>query len=329
MTKRDIIRRGAALGLDYGLTHSCYDPGPAGPCGRCDSCVLRANGFAEAGLARSAHCADDRSHLLHRAVVPLVRGDRDQTRRARRPTGGGAQSHGVLSDVRRTALRHRPSRVGRRRRDHRRGRRHRPCRERPDAAGDAACAARSTGRAASITCSSTPGSTCCPRPSIGSSRTARRASTWAPSLDDRPDAGSDSGRCRTRRGRSQPRRVGGPRGLHPLCLRRGGRAAAAAQGTGARGNASAGRDQRLRSVGLRRDARRPHRRDRRDRASPTAERFRGGSRLTFVCGGRALRTLRGIATPSPGAVRVLSVLPHELPGRSSVRSSKRRISARR
>ena len=50
MTKRDIIMRGAALGLDYSLTHSCYDPSPAGPCGRCDSCVLRANGFAEAGL---------------------------------------------------------------------------------------------------------------------------------------------------------------------------------------------------------------------------------------------------------------------------------------
>ena len=51
MTKRDIIARGVALGLDYGLTHSCYDPDPAGrPCGRCDSCVLRANGFAEAGL---------------------------------------------------------------------------------------------------------------------------------------------------------------------------------------------------------------------------------------------------------------------------------------
>jgi 7-cyano-7-deazaguanine synthase len=51
MTKCDIITRGAALGLDYGLTHSCYDPDPAGrPCGRCDSCVLRANGFAEAGL---------------------------------------------------------------------------------------------------------------------------------------------------------------------------------------------------------------------------------------------------------------------------------------
>ena len=43
--------RGQALGLDYGLTHSCYDPGPDGrPCGRCDSCQLRAAGFAEAGV---------------------------------------------------------------------------------------------------------------------------------------------------------------------------------------------------------------------------------------------------------------------------------------
>jgi len=50
-TKAEIIRRGIALGLDYGLTHSCYDPGSAGrPCGRCDSCLLRAAGFAEAGV---------------------------------------------------------------------------------------------------------------------------------------------------------------------------------------------------------------------------------------------------------------------------------------
>jgi 7-cyano-7-deazaguanine synthase len=52
LTKAEIIRRGAGLGLDYALTHSCYDPDPSGaPCGRCDSCVLRARGFAEAGLA--------------------------------------------------------------------------------------------------------------------------------------------------------------------------------------------------------------------------------------------------------------------------------------
>ncbi len=51
LIKADIIRRGVALGLDYGLTHSCYDPGPrGGPCGRCDSCTLRAAGFAEAGV---------------------------------------------------------------------------------------------------------------------------------------------------------------------------------------------------------------------------------------------------------------------------------------
>jgi 7-cyano-7-deazaguanine synthase len=50
LTKADIIRRGLALGLDYGLTHSCYDPAPDGrPCRRCDSCMLRAAGFAEAG----------------------------------------------------------------------------------------------------------------------------------------------------------------------------------------------------------------------------------------------------------------------------------------
>jgi 7-cyano-7-deazaguanine synthase len=49
-SKATIIRTGLELGLDYGLTHSCYDPAPDGaPCGRCDSCRLRAAGFAEAG----------------------------------------------------------------------------------------------------------------------------------------------------------------------------------------------------------------------------------------------------------------------------------------
>jgi 7-cyano-7-deazaguanine synthase len=50
MSKADIIRRGLELGLDYGLTSSCYDPGADGrPCGHCDSCLLRAKGFQEAG----------------------------------------------------------------------------------------------------------------------------------------------------------------------------------------------------------------------------------------------------------------------------------------
>lgn len=52
LTKADIIRKGLSLGLDYGLTHSCYDPGPQGhPCGRCDSCRIRAAGFAQVGIA--------------------------------------------------------------------------------------------------------------------------------------------------------------------------------------------------------------------------------------------------------------------------------------
>ena len=51
MSKAEIVRTGVSLGLDYGLTHSCYDPDPEGrPCNRCDSCRLRAKGFAEAGV---------------------------------------------------------------------------------------------------------------------------------------------------------------------------------------------------------------------------------------------------------------------------------------
>jgi 7-cyano-7-deazaguanine synthase len=55
MTKADIVRAAAALGAPLALTWSCYDPTPAGlPCGKCDSCRLRAKGFAEAGLADPA-----------------------------------------------------------------------------------------------------------------------------------------------------------------------------------------------------------------------------------------------------------------------------------
>lgn len=50
LTKAEIIRQGLSLGVDYGLTHSCYDPSPEGvSCGKCDSCQLRLKGFAEAG----------------------------------------------------------------------------------------------------------------------------------------------------------------------------------------------------------------------------------------------------------------------------------------
>jgi 7-cyano-7-deazaguanine synthase len=51
MTKAQIILKGTSLGVDYGMTHSCYDPAPDGrSCGRCDSCLLRRKGFAEAGI---------------------------------------------------------------------------------------------------------------------------------------------------------------------------------------------------------------------------------------------------------------------------------------
>jgi 7-cyano-7-deazaguanine synthase len=64
LTKAQIIQKGISLGVDYGLTHSCYDPDETGkPCGHCDSCQLRLKGFAEAGLkdpaARSTESQQD------------------------------------------------------------------------------------------------------------------------------------------------------------------------------------------------------------------------------------------------------------------------------
>jgi 7-cyano-7-deazaguanine synthase len=51
LTKAQIIQKGIELGVDYGMTHSCYDPSPSGlACGSCDSCLLRKKGFAEAGV---------------------------------------------------------------------------------------------------------------------------------------------------------------------------------------------------------------------------------------------------------------------------------------
>jgi 7-cyano-7-deazaguanine synthase len=56
LTKAQIIQAGLALGVDYGLTHSCYDPAPdGGACGRCDACHLRRKGFAEAGVPDPTH----------------------------------------------------------------------------------------------------------------------------------------------------------------------------------------------------------------------------------------------------------------------------------
>jgi 7-cyano-7-deazaguanine synthase len=56
LTKADIIRTGAALGVDYSMTLSCYDPLPGGsPCGQCDSCILRKKGFDEAGVKDGAY----------------------------------------------------------------------------------------------------------------------------------------------------------------------------------------------------------------------------------------------------------------------------------
>ena len=51
LSKADIIRKGLKLGIDFSLTHSCYDPTPEGfACGECDSCLLRLKGFREAGI---------------------------------------------------------------------------------------------------------------------------------------------------------------------------------------------------------------------------------------------------------------------------------------
>jgi 7-cyano-7-deazaguanine synthase len=68
LSKADIVRRGLGLGLRYELTHSCYDPDASGaPCGRCDSCRLRARGFQEAGLEDPAPSRPARSESTRSA----------------------------------------------------------------------------------------------------------------------------------------------------------------------------------------------------------------------------------------------------------------------
>lgn len=63
MTKSQIIKRGTELGVDYGVTRSCYDPSPLGKsCGECDSCQLRLKGFSEAGLQDPAPYVQNFGH---------------------------------------------------------------------------------------------------------------------------------------------------------------------------------------------------------------------------------------------------------------------------
>jgi 7-cyano-7-deazaguanine synthase len=57
LTKAQIIELGMRLGVDYAITHSCYDPVGEGACGRCDACLLRIKGFAEAGVPDPTHYA--------------------------------------------------------------------------------------------------------------------------------------------------------------------------------------------------------------------------------------------------------------------------------
>lgn len=65
LSKAEIIKKGIELGVDYGITHSCYDPSPEGrACGKCDSCILRKKGFEEAGIPDSV----TRSESVYREV---------------------------------------------------------------------------------------------------------------------------------------------------------------------------------------------------------------------------------------------------------------------
>ena len=63
LTKAEIVKLGRELGVDYGMTWSCYDPSPEGtPCGRCDACLLREKGFREAGVEDPAGAPDGRQN---------------------------------------------------------------------------------------------------------------------------------------------------------------------------------------------------------------------------------------------------------------------------
>ncbi|MGH7412313.1 MAG: 7-cyano-7-deazaguanine synthase QueC [Candidatus Methylomirabilis sp.] len=71
LTKAEIIHRGAALGVDFALTWSCYDPTPDGyPCGACDSCILRQKGFAEAGISNPGSLSSLAGSSRQQGFVP-------------------------------------------------------------------------------------------------------------------------------------------------------------------------------------------------------------------------------------------------------------------
>ncbi|WP_435021916.1 7-cyano-7-deazaguanine synthase QueC [Tundrisphaera sp. TA3] len=78
LTKEQIIVRGRELGVDYGLTHSCYDPTPEGlSCGRCDSCTLRLNAFNALGLDDPAGYAEpERRHIIEPETHRTLEGER-------------------------------------------------------------------------------------------------------------------------------------------------------------------------------------------------------------------------------------------------------------
>jgi len=81
LSKAEIIRLGADLGVDYSLTWSCYDPAPGGlACGRCDSCILRRRGFEDAGVPDPTHYAasfSNESPVTMGASEPAAGGEKE------------------------------------------------------------------------------------------------------------------------------------------------------------------------------------------------------------------------------------------------------------